>query len=412
MPQGRPPPDAPPRCGFRRGRSGSQGGFSFIELVVVMGAMGMLMGLAIGYIGNIGQATFIAQAKAMLQETAYRCINASVGDRRAIFTLRQVRNDEGGVVLRVGAAVARPVLTHQFETIDFASEARIPVIQGKVEIVRGGGRIGNGAKFGAAGYLSFSPQSVFAMTEGIELDVWLRPTSGTRQMTIVEGLESYAVSLIQSGVGDGYDVQLRLKLRKANEEVRTAALDQTFQTKSAPLIADGRWVHLQVRYDGLEASIRVNGLEAYEADTKRRRPGGALGAAELEQVQRMAVPPSGLVGLTISSNTTPYHGLMDSFRLMGVFRSQDLERDLPGSLKVIYPALPLRIVFHNGTLDPDVHSGDQMIRIKDMRNLDEPPMRLTMGMYGTVTAVIEQPGQGGPDVRNARERAHDARGGQ
>ena len=35
-----------------------QHGFSFIELIVVMGAMGMLMGLAVGYLSNVGQATF------------------------------------------------------------------------------------------------------------------------------------------------------------------------------------------------------------------------------------------------------------------------------------------------------------------------------------------------------------------
>lgn len=388
----------------RHDRVRRQRGFSFIELVVVMGAMGVLMGLAVGYIGNIGQATFVIQAKGMLSETAYRCLSASIGDRRAIFTLRRAEDKDGDLVLRIGAAVSRPVLTHQFETIDFASEARAPNVQGDVELVKDGGRVGNCVKFGANSHLAFTPSSVFAMTEGIELDVWVKPEPGVRQMALVEGEESYAVYLIQNGDSDGYDVRLRLKLRKVSEE-RTAPYNLPFETKRAPVVADGRWSHIQVSYDGLDASIRVNGLEAYEPDTKRRGPGGAVQGAELiEQVNRIVVPPTGLVGVTISSPKAPYRGHMDSFRLMGVFRSEELERDLPGPLEVIYPTIPLRIVFRNGGLDPDEHSGDQMIRLMDTRNPDDPPLRLTLGMYGTITSVFEQPGQDGPDARNPRLR--------
>ncbi len=390
----------------------NQRGFSFIELVVVMGAMGVLMGLAVGYIGNIGQATFVVQAKGMLQETAYRCLSASIGDRRAILTLRQAENSDGDRILRIGAAVARPVLTHQFETIDFASEARAPLVQGDVELDRGGGRVGNCAKFGPASYLSFTEQSIFAMTEGIELDVWVKPESRVRQMTLVHGVESYEVLLSQSGDSDAYDVRLRLKLRKSlDDATSTAGLETVFESKGAPVIADGRWSRVQVSYDGLEASIRVNGLECYEPESRRRRPGGALGAGEIDQVQRIAVPPSGLVALTISGNTSPYRGRMDSFRLMGVFRSEELERDLPGPLEVMFPALPLRIVFRNGGLDPDVHSGDQIIRLRDTANPSDPPLRLTMGMYGTVSAVYEQPGATGPDARNPRLRGGDGEDG-
>ncbi len=370
-----------------------------------MGAMGVLLGLAVGYIGNIGQATFVVQAKGMLSETAYRCLSASVGDRRAIFTLRRAEDKDGDLVLRIGAAVARPVLTHQFETLDFASEARAPNVSGEVELVKDGGRVGNCAKFGANAHLAFTPSSVFAMTEGIELDVWVKPEPGVRQMALVEGAESYGVYLVQAGESDAYDVKLRLKLRKISEGERTAPFDKPFETKGAPVVADGRWSRIQVAFDGLDATIRVNGLEAYEPDGKRRGPGGAIQGNELvEQVQRIVVPPSGLAGVTISSPTAPYRGHMDSFRLMGVFRSEELERDLPGPLEVIYPTIPLRVVFRNGGLDPDEHSGDQIIRLLDTRNPDDPPLRLTMGMYGTVSSVFEQPGEGGPDARNPRTR--------
>ncbi len=375
-----------------------QRGFSFIELIVVMGAMGMLMGLAVGYLSSVGQATFIAQARAILSETAYRCINASSGGRRAILTMRQVETDTGGQRLRVGAAVAGPVLTHHFETLDFASEARIPDVSGKVEVRRGAGRSGNCAAF-KGGHLKFTPQSVFAMTEGLELDVWLRPERGHRVMSVLQGQESYEVSLIQAGDSAAYDVRLMLKVRKANESVRSPAVPRNFETRGGVLMADGRWSRLQVSYDGLDATIRVNGLEVYGGEQQDRKPGDALQGEKLEMVQRIAIPPNGAVALTIGSGDRPYKGDMDALQLRGVFRSDELERDLPGqadTYEVLYPTLPLRIVFANGALDPDVHNTDQIIRIRDLSEPDDPPLRLTVGMFGVVSSVYEQPGSTGP----------------
>ncbi len=371
-------------------------GFSFIEIVVVMGAMAVLLGLAVGYIGNIGKSTFVAQAKAMLSETAHACTSASVGGRRAVLTLREVDTEDGDTVLMIGASIARPVLTHQFETLDFASEARAPAISGKVELDRKQGRVGNCAKF-SGGYLEFAASSVFAMTEGLELDVWIKPESHKTLMSLVRGGEAYEVQLTQAGGSDTYDVRLRLKLRKASESVRTIALDQTYETKGGPVIADGRWQRIQVMWQGLEPSIRVNGLECYSAGGKARQPGGAMGADVVAQVHKIVVGPRGAIPLTISAPGSPYSGLMDGFRILGVFQSEDLERILPGELEVLFPTVPLRIAFFNGGLDPDLHSGDQIIRIRDARNPADPAMRLTVGMYGTISSELEQPGTGGPE---------------
>jgi hypothetical protein len=375
---------------------GASRGFSFIELIVVMGAMAMLMGLAVGFLTNIGTATYLAQAKAILSETAYRCLNASSGGRRAILTLRMAEDRDGIPVMRVGAAVSRPVLTHQFETLDFASEARRPDLNGKVEILPGGGHAGNAAKFDG-GHMAFPPQSVFAMTEGLELDVWLKPDPRNRIMSIVKAEEAYEVMLVQAGESASYDVRLRLMLRKATEAGRAAGLARDFETRGGVLAADGRWSRLQVAYDGLDATVRVNGLDVYGGERIDRTPGGALGKDVIDQVQRIAVPDTGVVALTISSGERPYRGVMDGLHLRGVFRSEELERDLPGPLEAIYPALPVRIVFSNGGLDPDVHNLDQVLRFRDTSTPEDPPLRLTIGMYGTVGAYYEKPGEGGPE---------------
>lgn len=173
-------------------RGGRERGFSFMEIIVVMGAMSVLAALAVGFIGNIGKGTFLAQAKGMLSETAYRCINGSIGGRRAEFTLRAAQDKDGFEILRIGAIVARPVLTHQFETLEFASGGNIPGVSGQVDILPGKGRTGNAGRF-KGGHLEFQGQSRFAMTEGIELDVWLKPDANQRGMSIVRGGESYEI---------------------------------------------------------------------------------------------------------------------------------------------------------------------------------------------------------------------------
>ena len=398
--------------GLRRGaRTSCQGGFSFMEIVVVMGAMAMLAALAVGYIGNIGKGTFLLQAKGMLSETAYRCITGSIGGRRAEFTLRLGEDAEGFPALKIGAIVARPVLNHQFETLEFASGGKSPGVSGQVEIAHGGGRLGNAARFNG-GYLEFDPSPHFAMTEGIELDVWVKPEPNGRMMSLARGGESYAVALVQRGDSDSYDVRLTLRLRKASDSIRVPALATPFETSGGtggPVVADGRWNRVQVSFHGLEPSIRVNGLESYRAGGKARggrsAPGGAILGEELEGVRRIALPAGGVVPLTISSGERPFRGLMDGFRLMGVFRSEELERDLPGTLEVIWPTLPLRVAYANGALDPDVHNSDLMIRLIDKSNPDDPPLRLTLGMYGKVSAFFEKADEGGPDARNPRLRS-------
>lgn len=379
-------------------------GFSFIEIVIVMGAMAVLLGLAVGYIGNLGRSTYIQQSKAMLQETAHACLSASMGGRRAVLMLRADTDEDGYEYLVIGASIARPVLTHQFETLEFASEARAPIVNGQVELERNGGRVGNCARF-RGGNLQFPPLSVFAMTEGIEFDCWIKPESRQTLMTLCQGGEAYRISLVQAGGNDTYDVRLQLKVRKAADEGRAPPTDKSYETKGGPVVADGRWQRIQVMWQGLDPSIRVNGLEVYDSGSATgRRPGGAMSPEDVAQVLKIAVGERGAVPLTIGASSNAYHGLMDSFRLSGVFRSEEFERRMPGDLEVLYPRIPLRIAFYNGGLDPDIHSSDQIIRLRDLGNPEDPAIRLTVGMYGTISSDFETPGQGsGPEAGAGRK---------
>jgi hypothetical protein len=374
-----------------------------MELIIVMGAMAMLMGLAVGYLGNVGQATLLAQARAILSETAYRCVNGSTGGRRAILTLRRGTDEDGDPVLRIGAALARPILTHQFETLDFASGARQPSVNGKVEVVPGGGRVGHCARF-HGGHLEFPRQSVFAPTEGFELDVWVRPEPRHRMLGILRGEDAYEVILVQAGQSDAYDVRILLNLREVDQERRTVPVQTAYETSGGPLEADGRWSRLQIEYDaGLDkAHVRVNGLSVFENETEAPPPGPDGSVPAAKKARRIAVGESGALAFSISSAHAEFFGDMDGFQFRGVFRSQELEREIPGALEVITPPekdLPVKIVFANGALDPDLYDEDQVLRFRDLGNPQDKPLRLTLGMYGTVSSEYEKdrmrvPGEG------------------
>src|SRR5205085_2681671 len=91
---GRRLPDAPARSRARAATRASRFGgtreaaFTFLELLIVMGVLAMLMGLTIGWLGNIGRSARSAQAAAILTESAFRCQNASAGGRRSTLELR------------------------------------------------------------------------------------------------------------------------------------------------------------------------------------------------------------------------------------------------------------------------------------------------------------------------------------
>lgn len=355
----------------------SPAGFTFLEILIVMAVMGVLMGIGIGYLQNIGSASRVDQSRAILRETLYACKQSSNGGTRAIFELRERKRD-GELV--VGASVARPVLTHNFEELESPSLDYPLRLEGTVESVPVG-HIGRAARFTGGGRLVFDPQAAFAMTEGLEISVWLLPAAGATTMTVLQGAGAYELQLTRESKEAGYDVQLHLHLKAPGEEGRSTGTPQTFRTKGGPLRPEARWTHLQVSYDGADASIRIDGLERETLRRARRR--GTASTAEEMGLRQIVVPEGGVVTLTIGGTTTPYSGLMDTLVVGGVFRSTDSERELYG-LDVVRRPLPIRVVYRNGRLDPARHPGDLVLLFQEETNRDGPLLEVRLGMYGTV----------------------------
>ena len=385
----------------RRSRARSSRGFTFLELLVVMGAMAVLMGLTVGYLGSIGSATQLDQARGILVETFRRCQTASVGgSRRAVATLAMRTTEQGARVLRVSASIAQPVVTHQFEELDAISGGLIgrPTAVG---IARGKGFTGSAGEFVMGGQIDYGRQSAFAMTEGFELDVRVKPDSGAQQMVLVEGKGAdnqavYRVALVRGAMGTSdYDVEVRLRVRKPGESARESDGNEVLcRTKDAPVRAasGSRWQRIEVSWHGLEASVRVNGLESSVTDAPRGRStrrDASLDAGAADDVRELATPSDGLVSMSISSASSAFRGLMDTFQLRGVFRSSELQRDLPEALLCESPPLPVRLVFQNGALDPDVHARGVVLRFTDQQAPDDLPLSIIVGMNGTIDARQE-----------------------
>ncbi len=353
-------------------------GFTFLEILIVMAVMGILMGIGIGYLQNIGEASRVDQARSILRETVYACKQSSNGGTRAILDLRYQERD-GAQVLVVGAAVARPVLTHNFEILDSTSHDYPLSVEGNVEIVRSG-HMGAAAKF-EGGSLVFELQSAFAMTDGLQVDVWLLPDTGTSTMTILEGEGAYKLQLAGDPETGGYDVVLALELKDPGEG-RRAGSQRTFRTKGGPVRSSSGWTHLRVEYDGADASILVNGIECEKGRNRRRR--GQASAAEEAGHRRLVVPEGGAVKLVIGGTRNPYSGLMDTLVLGGVFRSGDSERELYGLQIVRRGDEPVKVTYRNGRLDPARHPGAVLLYLQETTNASGPLLELKLGMYGTV----------------------------
>lgn len=351
-------------------------GFTFLEILIVMAVMGVLMGIGIGYLQNIGAASRVDQARAILRETVYACKQSSNGGTRAILDLHYRTRDDA---LVVGAAVARPVLTHNFEALDSTSSDYPVSVEGNVELLPQG-HLGAAAKF-EGGALIFDPQSAFAMTDGLQIDGWFLPVGGAATMSLVTGDDSYKLQLMRDPETEGYDVLLKLQLRQPGEG-RSIGTEKIFRTKGGPFRPEIGWTFLQVGYDGADASIRVNGIEC-ESSRKRKRRGQASGNEEAGH-RRLVIPEGGAVKLILGGTSTPYSGLMDTLVIGGVFRSSDTERELYGLKLVRQGERPVKVIYRNGRLDPSRHSGDILLYLQETTNTKGPLLEVKLGAYGTV----------------------------
>ena len=367
-----------------------ENGFSFLEMVVVMGILAVLMGLTVGVFTSTGEATQLTQAKAIITETAYKVKSASEGGgRRGVLEISKRELSDGTEVMQVGALVAQPVLSHHFETLEDASGNVTVRVNGGVDLARGEGFHGSGGRFVAGSSMEIPARSRFAMPQGLQIDVRVKPSSQGSTMVLVHGVDTYRLELFRKREKTAFAVRFALQVFGPGQNHRNASPEpKVIETRGSPVLADAGWQRIQVSFDGMEGSIRVNGIEQIDSARKKRRRDASLDSAEMGALRTLAIPPRGAVQLNISDPANSFVGLMDSLHLSGVFRSDELQRDLPGGLDLVGDTVPVRVVYVNGRLDPDIHRNDVVLQFRNPTSEEDLPIELRLGRNGTIESSL------------------------
>jgi prepilin-type N-terminal cleavage/methylation domain-containing protein len=378
-------------------------GFTFIELIIVMGVIALVAGLGIGFLQNIGRASAAFQAASILAEAGFECKNRSIGGRTStlVVTVDPDENDNDRIL--VTQAVQRPILTAHFEDANWFVNAAGPTAarsEGVVSIDPDG-KSGSAVALGRGGRIDFGTQAAFAPTDGVEIGAWVKPAAGGGAMMVVRGEDAYELYLTRegslgAGSPDAYKVFLRVKVVDAAEVGRTtptSAQWTSFETATAPVLG-GRWTEIVASFDGVRGSLRVDGVERVKDDGaagagKSRTPAGAAPPAGSPAPglawRRFPAQPSGGVHLTLSAPDRPFVGSVDTLFVQGIFRSDADRRTLPAGLRIERPKLPLVVRFHNGRLDPRAHRSDVNVVLEDEADREGGRYLVRFGLYGLVS---------------------------
>jgi prepilin-type N-terminal cleavage/methylation domain-containing protein len=378
-----------------RARTGREPGFTFLEILVVMGIAAVLLGLGVGFLRSVGRSSLSQQAAAILAESAQRCLNESAGGGRAVLELRTAKDAQGEDRIEVRTAVQRAVLSANFETAPtdrpdiewfvYANGPELAKPTGPAKLVPDG-HDGGAVSLEPGAFVEFGERSAFAMTDGMEVDLWVRPSPmGRGVMTLVRSdVGSQVLWLVQlvrdGGQSDGWRVALRVALVPADAPEGAPSAGMTeFRSKDAPVLA-AAWSHVRVSYDGREPSIRVNGVERWE------RPASPRGRAEAGGVpMRLAAAPGGVARLVLSAPDASFVGLVDTLNVAGIFRSDEDARWLPLGITLFRTPLPVIVAFQNGRLDPTVHGRDVELRLQGPGDEESGGWQVVrFGLYGNI----------------------------
>ncbi len=374
-------------------------GFTFIEIIVVMGIMAMLLGLALGFLRNVGRAALAQQAAWNVGESGMRCQNSSAGNRTATFLLEEQDDGDGFRRLVIRNSLQTPILTANFEAAapgspEWFFKADAPDLASAVGDVKVVEDPAGTAVFGQGSYLDFHTRAIFAVTDGIGIDVAVKPVGGRASMVLLRGTDSedesklYEVVLEKDGISEAYRVLLRVRIapvRAGRSESASLGSLETFQTQDAPVLP-GAWSRLSLTFDGRDARMSVNGLDRVKRDPVKK---GVPPSPTPER--RFVLPKSGAAHLTLSAPGSGYVGSVDTLSMTGIFRTDEDVRELRGDVKVLRPSLPVRAVFTNGRLDPAVHMSDVVILLGSDAEPDAGAYEIRFGLYGSIPPVKSVP---------------------
>jgi prepilin-type N-terminal cleavage/methylation domain-containing protein len=287
-----------------------QGGFTLIEILVVLSLLAVLMGLGVGFLQALGKGNVLVQTTHSFANLLATARSGAYGSSTAYVAIES--DADGDLVLRVFRN--RQVFHFPCEDLEKASaDGVVDPAGGGVEIVGAGepGREGRYAVIGKGGRFALRNQPWLQFRDGFALQCRIRPDpGGGRLFKMGEALE---VRLIGGDAGRlGVEVRVRLDKDEKGEgggdyTLQTGWRDSTDPDKAiaewASPVLPGRWHDLRVSYDRNTLSILVDD-----------RVRGVLS----EKHNRLKPEPS--APLVVGDG---YAGGFDSLLISGIFEDDD-----------------------------------------------------------------------------------------
>lgn len=325
-------------------------GFTLIEVLVVLGLLGVLMGLSIGFVGSLGRGNALVDSANRLRDLLVAAANSSVGGERAYVAIEP--REGGGALVR--AFVNRQVFYWACEDFSSASEEVLSQ-QGGVRVAENdfSSREGRHVRFDSGGAVSLGDPPWLQMRDGFAFACRIRPDAGGGTMALFQKGNAYAVRLV-SGPNGGYDVEVEISVEPdatgqggGSHRLRTGYRDAEEIAEWRAPVLPGRWQDLQVAYDRNVLTVQVNGrLRAVRTDRKTR-------------LVRSSEP------FRIGGG---YTGGLDSVLLAGIFERDEFRVEVPPQVLWVDAANQPRrgverVQFANRRLDEREHSGPVEIRL-------------------------------------------------
>jgi prepilin-type N-terminal cleavage/methylation domain-containing protein len=333
----------------RKGR----GGFTLLELLLVMGLLGIILGIGLGTFASFDPGR--RAARGLVANALRQARNEAIAHRSPA---RVMFDPETRTVTTEGTAVAG---TWRFETSDLKGARDL---DGLAQSFPGAfltedGFVGRALDMdlgerGAKVVFDLTEEPLFQLRRGFRLSCALRPKSlGASQILDLGGV------LLMNSFGDG-SIGFSVLTRRVDELGRSTPGERVTVRTAPGAIEAGRWSQVEVRYDGRWLSALSDGVPvAMRSETR-----------ELWDVEKP---------LVIGGTRDRYRGQIDDLVVLVVREGERLV--LPSSVEFDAKE-PFEVRFdEGGGLDPVAHARPVEIGFKFS---DGTRDALVVRIYGTV----------------------------